>query len=207
MEVQNMSSRLPRLLRGFTTFMIGLLGIATILMVILGALLIGGDSFDADLGLPIQFDIDTDSYSLVSASWGDGEIQRVSGVANFEDPGPSVTIGVGIAIAAGLATAFVSLVLLRRIFTTMTTGTPFLPENVTRIRALGFITIGVGIATGLAEIALGLLVLNNVTSTGIDINYSFKLNLAAVFVGLVILALAEVFRYGTNLQSDSDLTV
>ena len=42
---------------------------------------------------------------------------------------------------------------------------------------------------------------------GFDIAYRFDLNLADVFVGLIILSLAEVFRYGMTLQADSDLTV
>ena len=202
-----MPTRLPRILRGFTTFAIVLLGIATILMLILGVLLIADDSPEVDMSLPIQFTLDDASYSLISNSWGDGNIDHVWGVANFANPGPSVTIAVGIVIAIGLANAFFSLILLRRIFATMTVGTPFISKNVTRIRWLGFITIGAGIATELAEVGLGLMVLNNVSSTGLDLDYSFDLNLAIILVGLVILSLAEVFRYGVNLKSDSDLTV
>lgn len=208
MEVEKMNKRLPRLLRGLTTFSIVLLAAAAILMVVLAVFLIGGDgSSSPDLAVPIQFSIDENAYTLTSDSWGDGTVGRVSGEAQFDETGVGLAIAAGATIIAGLAAAFVVLILLRRIFTTMMVGTPFLPENVLRIRWLGWIVIVAAIVEQFIKVGLGLLVLNNVDSTGLDIDYRFDLNLAALFLGLIILALSEVFRHGMNLQAESDLTV
>ncbi|MDH5372392.1 MAG: DUF2975 domain-containing protein [Acidimicrobiia bacterium] len=203
-----MSTRLPRLLRGFTTLGMVLLAGATIALIILGALLIGNDGLQsADLAVPIQFSVDADAYPLISESWGNGQISRAVGTATFDDPSFGLAIAAAAAVIAGVVAAFIVLILLRRIFGTMVVGTPFLTENVTRIRWLGFIVIGAAVVEQIIQIALGLIVLDNVSSTGLDIAYHFDLNLAAVFVGLIILSLAEVFRYGMTLQADSDLTV
>jgi hypothetical protein len=203
-----MQSRLPRLLRGFTTFAIALLTVVAIAVVVLAFVLIRSDGEGSTaLAVPIQFTIDADVYSLSSDSWGGGEITRVSGQAAFDDPGLGLAIAAGATIVAGIAAAFVALILLRRIFSTMTVDTPFLPENARRIRWLGFMVIGAAVVEQVIDLGLGLLVLGNVSSTGLDIDYRFDLNLAAVFVGLIILALAEVFRHGTALQADSDFTV
>ncbi|MDF1594839.1 MAG: DUF2975 domain-containing protein [Acidimicrobiia bacterium] len=203
-----MQTRLPRLLRGFTTFAIALLTVVTVAIVVFATVLIGTDeSGSAELAVPIQFKIDSDAYSLTSDGWGDGTIIRASGEANFDDPGIGLAIAAGGTILAGLAAAFIALILMRRIFSTMMVGTPFLPENARRIRWLGYMVIGGALVEQIIEIGLGLLVLNSISSTGLDIDYHFDLNLAAVFVGLIILALAEVFRHGTALQADADLTV
>jgi len=203
-----MNSRLPRLLRGLTTLSIVLLAAAVILMIVLAGFLIGGDgSTSPDLAVPIQFSIDESVYSLSSNSWGEGTVGRVVGEAQFSETGLGLALAGGATIVAALAAAFVVLILLRRIFTTMMVGTPFLPENVLRIRWLGWIVIVAAIVEQVIKVGLGLLVLDNVTSTGIDIDYRFNLNLATLFVGLIILALSEVFRHGMNLQAESDLTV
>ena len=203
-----MQSRLPRLLRGLTTVSIGLLAAATVAMIVFATFLTGTDEAgSAHLAVPIQFSIDSDAYSLTGDGWGDGTISRASGEAYFEDPGPALTIAAAGTIVAGLAAAFIALILMRRIFGTMIVGTPFIPENARRIRWLGFMVIGAAVVEQVIDIGLGLLVLDNVSSAGLDIDYRFDLNLAAVFVGLIILALAEAFRYGTSLQADADLTV
>ena len=204
-----MSTKLPRILKGLTTVGIGLLAVGVIAIIVLAVFFADGDSTDTSelIALPIQFTIDTDAYSLSGETWGAGEITRASGMAVFNDPGPGLAIAAAATVIAGAAAALFALVLLRRIFDTMTIGTPFLPENATRIRWLGFIAIGVAVVEQIIEIGLGLLVLDNVSSSGLDIDYHFDLNLGAVFVGLIVLALAEVFRHGTSLQADSDLTV
>ena len=203
-----MNSRLPRFLRGLTTFAIVLLSAAVVLIIVLAGFLIGGDGSDSpDLAVPIQFSIDESAYTLTSGSWGDGTVGRVVGEAQFSETGFGLAMAAGAAIIAGLAAAFVVLILLRRIFTTMMVGTPFLPENVRRIRWLGWIVIVAAVVEQIIKVGLGLLVLDNVTSTGLDIDYRFDLNLATLFLGLIILALSEVFRHGMNLQAESDLTV
>ncbi|MFW2338580.1 MAG: DUF2975 domain-containing protein [Acidimicrobiia bacterium] len=203
-----MNSRLPRFLRGLTTFSMILLSVVVVLMIILAGFLISGDgSTSPNLAVPIQFSIDEGVYTLSSDSWGDGTVGKVVGEAQFSETGLGLALAAGATIIAGIAAAFVVLILLRRIFTTMMVGTPFLPENVLRIRWLGWIVIVAAIVEQIIKVGLGLLVLDHVTSTGLDIDYRFDLNLAALFLGLIILALSEVFRHGMNLQAESDLTV
>jgi hypothetical protein len=44
-------------------------------------------------------------------------------------------------------------------------------------------------------------------SSGLTINPGLDIELSPIFGGLVLLVIAEVFRSGTRLQQDQDLTV
>jgi len=98
---------------------------------------------------------------------------------------------------------------LRRIFRTLRTGTgnPFTKENASRIRAIGLITIGGTFLRFLAGFILGLLMRVNIMIQGVELSYRSSLHLSSIFMGLVILILAEVFWYGASLQEDQNLTV
>jgi hypothetical protein len=47
----------------------------------------------------------------------------------------------------------------------------------------------------------------NLKVPGIEVMYRTDLGLATAFIGLMVLAVAEVMRHGVRLQDDQDLTV
>ena len=51
------------------------------------------------------------------------------------------------------------------------------------------------------------MMLVHVQSNGLQLTPQFDLNPAPFAIALIILSLAEVFRYGLELQTESDLTV
>ena len=48
---------------------------------------------------------------------------------------------------------------------------------------------------------------SHVSSPGLSFRTAFPINVEVVGLGILVVLLAEVFRYGTGLQADHDLTV
>ena len=112
---------------------------------------------------------------------------------------PAVTGGLA---AASLYMAGVLVIVgcLRRIFTTLTAGDPFHPDNVRRLRLIGAI---------LAALELGRYAFWGLSAwmlTGIGRNRP-TLSLTAWFSVLVVFVLAEVFREGARLRREAELTI
>jgi hypothetical protein len=88
---------------------------------------------------------------------------------------------------------------LRRIFSTMTAGDPFHPDNVRRLRIIGLV---------LALLEVDRYIFGAVGRFVLHLPHqSVGLNLTAWFAVLVIVVLAEVFREGTRLRRDAELTI
>ena len=89
---------------------------------------------------------------------------------------------------------------LRRIFSTLTAGDPFHPENVRRLRVIGLMLILLEVG----RYPLG--VAKAVLAPGAD-GASFSPNPTAWFAVLVVFVLAEVFREGARLRREAELTI
>jgi hypothetical protein len=89
---------------------------------------------------------------------------------------------------------------LRRIFTTLTAGDPFHPDNVRRLRLIGAM---------LAALECGRYVVRAVSAwllPGID-RVDANFSPTAWFSVLVVFVLAEVFREGARLRREAELTI
>ena len=87
---------------------------------------------------------------------------------------------------------------LRRIFSTLTAGDPFHPDNVRRLRVIALV--------------LALIEINDYLGVALDrfvlgAKAHFDLNPTAWFAVLVIVVLSEVFREGARLRRDAELTI
>lgn len=203
MEVEAVSrtNRLPRVLQRLTE-----LGIAVTIVVAV-VVLVATAFADAPLDAPMQFTPDEDTYSLTSDAWGSGTILEAAGTVRFTESSASlVTLWVA-AILIYAASAIALLALLRSILQAVAAGTPFVERNARRIRAIGILIPVFGLLIQALQWATALVTMNTVAAEGLHIRASLTLNLTYLFIGLVIVALAEVFRYGSHLQTDADLTV
>jgi hypothetical protein len=88
---------------------------------------------------------------------------------------------------------------LRRIFSTLTAGDPFHPDNVRRLRVIGLV---------LAALELDRYFVWGLSAVlpGIDQRDS-SFSLTAWFSVLVVFVLAEVFREGARLRREAELTI
>lgn len=200
-KVVSSASRLPRALQRLTE-------VAIAVTIIVAAVVFVAMAFsDAPLDAPIQFTPDQDTYTLVSDGWGSGTIVDAAGMARFTERSASLVALWGAAVIVYAASAIILLVLLRSILRTVAAGTPFVEGNARRIRAIGILIPAFGLLIQALQWATALVTMNTVVADGLHIKASLTLNLTYLFIGLVIVALAEVFRYGSLLQADADLTV
>lgn len=96
---------------------------------------------------------------------------------------------------------------LRKIFATLVTGNPFLLENAKRIRNIGLIIFGGVILEFIVGLVLGIMIMENVIIEGVIFSAKGKLDAAGIFIGLVMLVLAEIFRQGALLKEEQELTI
>ena len=88
---------------------------------------------------------------------------------------------------------------LRRIFLAVNQGDAFEPANVIRLRAVGLGLIGIQISGAILAFSLPL-------SEGVT-DRDYELNLSAWLGILIVFMLAEVFRQGSAMRDDQQMTV
>ncbi|MDP1630156.1 MAG: DUF2975 domain-containing protein [Caulobacter sp.] len=89
---------------------------------------------------------------------------------------------------------------LRRVFATLTGGDPFHPDNIRRLRFIGFVLAGMELARHAFQAILGQMGAG--AEKGDD-----GVSVTAWFAVLVIFVLAEVFREGARLRHEAELTI
>jgi len=124
---------------------------------------------------------------------------RDNAVSELLKNGPSITSGL-LALALYLSGILVIVGSLRRIFTTLTAGDPFHPDNVARLRLIGLMLGGLELGR-YAFWAFSAWLLSGVNK----VEPSFSLT--AWFSVLVVFVLAEVFREGARLRREAELTI
>jgi hypothetical protein len=97
----------------------------------------------------------------------------------------------------------VVLYLLMRILEPVGAGEPFHPKTPNRLRMMGCVVV---IGSLLQTVFCGAL-LNWWTVTESGAHFSWAIDFDAIFMGIVLIVLAEVFRRGYALRTESELTV
>lgn len=195
------TERLPKVLQRLTEVGIAVTAVVAVVFLLTAVFT------DSALQTPMEFTPEERTYSLSSETWGTGTIGDAIGVVGFTDKSASLVALSAAKILAYAAASLTLLVLLRSILKTLSAGTPFVDANADRIRAIGILIPAFGFLIQGLDWATSLVVMNTVTAEGLHIEARLTLNLTYLFIGLVIVALAEAFRHGTHLQTDADLTV
>lgn len=97
----------------------------------------------------------------------------------------------------------VVLCLLMRILEPAEAGEPFHPKTPSRLRLMGCAVV----ASALLRTAFCAVLLKRWTYTASGVGYSWAIDYDAIFMGLVLVVLADVFRRGYALRTESELTV
>jgi len=160
------------------------IGVVALSVITLAALLL---SFNPDL---------MDSLARGASSSNEG---RNTAINELVTNGPSITSGL-LAAALYLAGILVIVGSLRRIFTTLTAGDPFHPDNVARLRLIGLMLAGLELGR-YAFWAVSAWLLPGVG------RIEPSMSLTAWFSVLVVFVLAEVFREGARLRREAELTI
>lgn len=113
-------------------------------------------------------------------------------------------------LLAGAVVAWGMLYILWQVKTLLSSidGTsPFTLANANRVSRIGVAVIIMGLVSESIKFAVGACTARVVTVPGIELRPGMQIPWATLFLGLMVMVVAEVFRYGVRLQEDSDLTV
>ena len=152
-----------------------------------------------------------DSPAMVQTSWGPArlEVKNVTGTLQMPIrrlPWPLITIA-WLHAAAAFALMLVSLHQLRRVFQRLRAGAPFDAANAQRLRWLGLALLGLALLNGIAELGTSLALRPGLPPASITVPVALRIDTSLVFAALVLMALARIFRRGSDLEDDQSLVV
>ena len=119
---------------------------------------------------------------------------------SLQERGPMLAAGL-LSFAVFLAVVQFIINRLRRVFQTLTAGDPFQPDNVKRLRAIGFALAGLEVISYFTRLISNWVFRDDIESV------RYTPNLTAWFAVLVVFVLAEVFREGARLRNEAELTI
>ncbi|MEX2608433.1 MAG: DUF2975 domain-containing protein [Gemmatimonadota bacterium] len=172
--------------------------------------LLAGDDPDWVIGLTVPAEL-VDVDGAVLTRWGEArlEVEDVQGSLRLPISilpwGLFVLLWAYITLLGALMLLFLHN--LRRLFQRVRDGTPFDTANARRLRRLGVIALALALLNGVIETVTSLAVRPALVSSTFSIPTGLSLDLSMVFFGLVLLALAEIFRRGTELEDEQALVI
>jgi hypothetical protein len=162
----------------------------------------------SQMDIPASFILDTQALRAAAPSVGiqnaEFETVRCAGNVKFTPPSRAFVAAVGGSLTLFLALALWVFGQLRAVFRTLLDGHPFVAANAPRIRRIAYAMIG----GELARSAVAYMGSHTVFSApGLHPDSRPDINVAVLLCGLIMLAIAEVFREGTRLDEEQSLTV
>ena len=190
----------------------GLLAVAVVLLIAapVAKLAAGGQPDNWTWGLEVPATL-LDSESSVHTSWGPARlvVEDVRGILRL----PIATLPWWLVavlwshVAVVLGLMLLSLHHLRRIFQRVRDGAPFDADNALRLRWLGLLLLALAVFNGIAGLATSLAVRKEIQGGVVAVKTGLRIDLPLVFVALALVALAEIFRRGSELESEQSLVI
>ena len=106
-----------------------------------------------------------------------------------------------------LGVAFYAVRHLRALLRDVLAGQPFTPRNALRIRTLGFVLVGWQVLAPILKFTVGGMIIREISVEGLVLKPPLDFRPDALFLGLAIVVLGEIFHRGARLQHDQSLTV
>jgi len=167
---------------------------------------IGGGQLD----IPVSFSIDAHALPVSAPSVGieRAQIEKARGSLKFSPPpGASLVARAMLGVAIMLVFVLVVLGQLRALFRTLRDGRPFVPANAARIRWIAVAVIAGELVRAAVIYSANAYAMTHFSANGLRFDARPDLNFFTIVHGLIILAIAEVFRTGTRLDEDQSLTI
>ena len=154
--------------------------------------------------IPVSFDLDRNAYSISSPELGIKDAEILAAKGNVKIPGIRLgRVFEQIAfIAIGLVVTLLILKRLSGILGTLKQGSPFVRANVSRIRGIGLLIIGLNILTAAMMAWWAFDVTRHLHTTGLHFRTTFDVSGLTIFTGVILILLAEVFRIGADMKGD-----
>ena len=121
-----------------------------------------------------------------------------------EVPGQGYLLLIPAALALGMLWIVFQL---RQFLRSVRKGTPFNRENPRILRRIGYAVAVAGPVVGILNYIYGKVLVHFVDFPGATVDVPMNVYPFVMFLGLVIVVIAQVFDYGVKLQTEQDLTV
>ena len=177
--------------------------------------LFAGDDRDWMLGIgSVQIELSPtamDSVVSVPTTWGPASLEVDAVRADLKMPIVllpwSIVALIWIMVATGTSLILLSLHHLRRIFQRVRDGAPFDAHNALRLRWLGFLLLALAALAAVIDLTTSLATREWLARNGVTVAMGLHMDGSLVFVALVLIALAEIFRRGAELEQEQSLVV
>lgn len=158
------------------------------------------------MSIPVSFNVDS-PVTAPSLGIEKAQIQDAHATLRFPTQDRALFFGNAILLIVLLALTLWILGLFRALFRTLRNGQPFVPANAARIRRIAFAVIGGEVARSAIVFFESYYAKTHFAAEGLRLDAPLEFSSFAIVNGLMILAIAEVFRAGTSLDEEQSLTV
>jgi hypothetical protein len=164
---------------------------------------------DSDIKVAVRFTMDQSALAGSVPRSDDLVPARVQGQGVLQVKSTSRALWAGFLYSslAVMGAWWIVLHQLRKLFRSVSGGSPFDPANARRIRAVGVVVVAWQLVVPLAKYFMGRTLVGELTIRGVTLKPPIDFNLDALFLGMAIFVLAEVFREASDLQREQSLTV
>ncbi len=177
-----------------------------VIAVILAAL---GNPANMRVDVPLSFELEASAYEISS------ETIEIESSGFFETRGKlgirtgnrALLLGYIFLGGSWIALLLVVLHQTRAVLRRLAAGEPFAWVNASRVRLIGYLIVALELFRWAVMLALSSFAKANLSITGLTIVSSFRPNLGLLFVGGVVLLIAEVFRQASVMHEEQSLTV
>jgi len=185
-------------------------GGAVVLIGAPAARLLAGEGSGLEWGVEVP-EVVLDSRTTVQTRWGPAHLELEEFSGTLRIPLAFMPWWLFVVLWGHSAVAFTLILLflynLRRIFRRVRAGSPFEVDNAIRMRTLGWLLLAIALLDGLAGSVTALALRSASISGGVSIPLGLHVNGLAVLIALVLVALAEVFRRGADLEHEQSLVI
>lgn len=205
--------RVVRLLTSMATlaYYVFCAGAALVLVALPAVKAFGGNSPNFHYGLELPVAV-SNLDATVQTAWGPAPVKLDDARAVLQLPIPMLPwwlVAVLWAYAAAAAALIVlSLHHLRRIFQRVRDGAAFDSQNAFRLRTLSVLLLALALLNAVAEVATAMIFRRGLAADSpLAVPAGLHVNGTLVLVALVLMALAEVFRRGADLEDEQALVI
>lgn len=182
-----------------------------LLVFVLGVLLvvfIGKDHVDSDLDVKLVESQTIPEVAASSEEFWDVSLKLDAGKLHYKTPIDWKVVLFSISYVLTYFGLTLSITfLLRKIFSTLTQETPFTPENAVRIRKIALMIMLLAPLKFAENVYHHLLASHYFTLAGERLATHLSFDFQIILFGLILLIIGEVFRVGTQLKEENELTV
>lgn len=190
-----------------TVWWIAAVAMAAVTGVTLLSLVVNLEPRNLTMDLPVALELELPIQSLDGADAAGARLEKLRGNLRFPVKNGPFLFGSVVIVLVVLGLFLWVLDQLRQLFRSLSRGQPFIPENVRRIRRVGYAMMAGEVLRALVFYFWSYYSSQHFIGSGLRFIASTEINGTAILAGLAILVIAEVFHEGTRLKDEQSLTI